>query len=90
DRRTIDVIKRWIFNKDRRPHDSANIYLFEWSIDVISEQIWLEAFEEDLFIENPSKQRYFLPELWPQTNIHQLRNIYTQIPKDVKKNIHFD
>ncbi|CAF4982787.1 unnamed protein product [Rotaria sp. Silwood1] len=33
-RRTIDVIKRWILNKDRRPHDSANFYLVEWSIDV--------------------------------------------------------
>ncbi|CAF2900206.1 unnamed protein product [Rotaria sp. Silwood2] len=84
-RRTIDVIKRWISNKDRRPHDSANIYLFDWSIDVISEQIWLDAFEEDLFIENPSKRRYFIPELWSETNIHELRNIYGQIPKAANK-----
>ena len=85
DSRTIDVIKRWILNKDRRPHDSANIYLFEWSVDVISEQIWLDAFKEDLFIENLSKRRYFMPELWSETNIHELRNIYGQIPKDVNK-----
>ncbi|CAF1358829.1 unnamed protein product [Rotaria sordida] len=85
DRRTIDVIKRWILNKDRRPHDSANIYLFEWSIGVISKQVWLDAFKEDLFIENSSKRRYFMPGLWSETNIHELRNIYGQIPKDVQK-----
>ncbi|CAF4995514.1 unnamed protein product, partial [Rotaria sp. Silwood1] len=83
DRRTIDIIKRWISNKDRQPHDSANIYLFDWSIDVISEQIWLDAFKEDLFIENPSKRRYFMPELWSETNIDELRNVYRQIPKNV-------
>ncbi|CAF1586796.1 unnamed protein product [Rotaria sp. Silwood1] len=85
DRRTIDVIKSWILNKDRRPHDSANIYLFDWSIGVISEQIWLNAFEEDLFIENPLKRRYFMPGLWSETNIHELRNIYGEIPKYVNK-----
>jgi len=85
DRRTIDVIKKWIVNKDRRPHDSANDYLFEWSIGVISEQIWLDEFEKDLFIEDPSKRRYFMPGLWSQTNIYELRNIYAQIPKDVNK-----
>ena len=85
DRRTIDVIKRWILNKDRRPHNCANIYLFDWLFRVISEQIWLDAFEEDLLIEDPSKRRYFMPGLWSETNIHELRNSYAQIVKDVEK-----
>ncbi|CAF3435491.1 unnamed protein product [Rotaria sp. Silwood1] len=36
--RTINVIQEWILKKDRRPHDFANAYLFEWFADVIDKQ----------------------------------------------------
>ncbi|CAF4848873.1 unnamed protein product [Rotaria sp. Silwood1] len=81
--RTINVIQEWILKKDRRPHDFANAYLFEWFADVIDKQVWLQAWKNDLFEETLSNRHYFMSDLWSETNIVELKNIYDQIPKDV-------
>ncbi|CAF2182082.1 unnamed protein product, partial [Rotaria magnacalcarata] len=84
DQRTTDIILAWISNKDRRAHDYANIYIFEWFADVIDYQYWLAAWKEDLFMENSLKRRYFLPDLWSIENINVLKQNYDSISKDVK------
>ncbi|CAF3627026.1 unnamed protein product [Rotaria sordida] len=83
DERVIDVIKEWMSNRKRRPHDCANAYLFECFENVINKQVWLEAWKNDLFEENPLNRLYFMSDLWSETNIIALRNIYDQIPKDL-------
>ncbi|CAM4836581.1 unnamed protein product [Rotaria magnacalcarata] len=85
DQRTIDIILAWISNKDRRAHDYANIYIFEWFADVIDYQYWLTAWKEDLFMENSLKRRYFLPDLSSIENINVLKQNYDSISKDVKR-----
>jgi hypothetical protein len=52
----------------------------------------LDAWKEDLFLEDSSKRRYFLPELWSTENIDVLRNKYNDILKyiDVLKNRYND
>ncbi|CAF4922715.1 unnamed protein product, partial [Rotaria socialis] len=84
DQRTTDIIHAWISNKDRRAHDYANIYIFEWFADVIDYQYWLTAWKEDLFMENSLKRRYFLPDLWPIENINVLKQKYDSISTDVE------
>ena len=74
--RTIDTVKKWVSNTKRRAHDYGNTYLFEWFADVTDDQCWLEAWMNDLFIDDPSARRYFLPDLWTRENIDALRKIF--------------
>ena len=80
-RRTIEIIQTWIRNKERRAHDYGNTYLFEWFASMIKYRCWLEAWKDDLFVENPSSRRYFLPDLWSSENIHALRSVFENISK---------
>jgi DNA-binding protein YbaB len=87
-KRTIDAVLTWISNKDRRAHYYSNIYLFEWFFGVIDHQYWLTAWEEDLFMEDSSKRRYFIPNLWSTKNIDALKIIYDNIPKNDVQALH--
>jgi hypothetical protein len=78
-KRTTDFIIEWITNVNRPACDNANTYIFETFFKVIPHYRWLTEWENDLSIENPSKRRYFLPDLWSKNNIRALRNIYNEI-----------
>ncbi|CAF1094569.1 unnamed protein product [Didymodactylos carnosus] len=82
-KRTMDTIVTWISKKDRLPHDYGNTYLFEWFVDVIDAQHWLRAWKEDLLIEDSSKRRYFLPDLWSEKSIGVMKGIYDNILKNL-------
>ncbi|CAF4685743.1 unnamed protein product, partial [Rotaria sp. Silwood2] len=71
-----------ICNRNRHPHDVANTYLFETFANVTGDQCWIEAWKEDLYIEDPSKRRYFLSGLWSEENIKVLKENYDNISKD--------
>jgi hypothetical protein len=81
-RRTIDAVTTWISMKKRHAHDFCNGYLFESFYRTIPNYSWWTAWEEDLLIEDPSKRRYFLPDLWSSENIIELRNVYSSISKN--------
>ena len=83
-KRRSDVILAWISNKGRRAHDFGNKYIFEWFVDATGYQCWLDAWREDLFIEPPSKRRYFLSDLWSTENINAVRNVYDYISQNVE------
>ena len=83
-RRITDVILAWISNKRRRAHDSGNRYIFDWFHRVIDDRYWCDAWREDLFIEPPSKRRYFLSDLWSTENINAVRNVYDYISQNVE------
>ncbi|CAF2475183.1 unnamed protein product [Rotaria sp. Silwood2] len=83
-KRTIDIIEKWILNEQRWPHDFGNTYLFEWFDSVIDEIIWLKAWRNDLFDHNSSSRRYFIPELWSETDVNTLKNIYDGISNNIK------
>jgi hypothetical protein len=78
-KRTIDIIWTWISNTNRLPHDIGNKYIFESFVGATGRQCWLDAWKEDLFLEDSSKRRYFLPDLWSTENIDVLRNKYNDI-----------
>jgi hypothetical protein len=91
-KRTIDIIRMWISNTNRLPHDIGNKYIFESFVGATGRQCWLDAWKEDLFLEDSSKRRYFLPDLWSTENIDVLRNKYNDILEhiDVLKNRYDD
>ncbi|CAF1062979.1 unnamed protein product [Rotaria sp. Silwood1] len=59
DQRVNKSVLTWISNKDRLPNDIANTYIFESFAGLTGHQCWIDAWKEDLFIEDPSKRRYF-------------------------------
>jgi hypothetical protein len=87
-KRTIDAVRKWILNKDRRPHEFSNTYLFEWFSRETDHPYWLTAWEEDLLENDSSKRRYFLPDLWSTENINALKDIYDNIRRNDVKALH--
>jgi DNA-binding protein YbaB len=84
-KRTIDAVRKWISNKDRRAHDFSNTYLFDWFSRETDHPYWFKAWKEDLLENDSSKRRYFLPDLWSTQNIDALK---TKIPKDKVQALH--
>jgi DNA-binding protein YbaB len=87
-KRTIDAVRKWISKKDRRAHDFSNTYLFEWFSRETDHQCWLTAWKKDLLETDPSKRRYFLPDLWSTQNIDALKKSYNKIPEDKIQALH--
>ena len=81
-KRTTDIVQEWMFNKDRKAHAYGNKYIFEWFVDLTQDEKWWEAWKEDLFIDDLSKRRYFLRDVWSESNIKTLRKIYENISKN--------
>lgn len=81
-KRTTDIVQEWMFNKNRKAHVYGNKYIFEWFDDLTHHDKWWEAWKEDLFIPDSSKRRYFLPDVWSESNIEALRTIYENISKN--------
>jgi hypothetical protein len=84
DQRVNKAVLAWISNRNRHPHDVANAYLFETFASVTGHQCWIDAWKEDLFIQDSSERRYFLSALWSEENIKVLIEKYDQISKDVQ------
>ncbi|CAF4088152.1 unnamed protein product, partial [Rotaria sordida] len=82
DQRANKSVLTWISNTDRLPNDIANTYIFESFVGLTGHQCWIDAWKEDLFIEDPSKRHYFLVDLWPEENIRVLKENYDHISND--------
>jgi hypothetical protein len=83
DKRTNKVIRTWISNSDRLPHDISNIYIFESFAGATGRQCWVDGWKHDLFVKEPLKRRYFLHELWSIENINALKQVYDNISGNV-------
>ncbi|CAF1195124.1 unnamed protein product [Rotaria sordida] len=82
DQRANKSVLTWISNTDRLPNDIANTYIFESFVGLTGHQCWIDAWKEDLFIEDPSKRHYFLVDLWSEENIKVLKENYDHISND--------